>query len=670
MQYSGFMLRALALSSAYFWLLVVPAAKGWAQASTAPPQGAETLRQVAGILDYIGGDYRGAVSAEGEVLSATEYAEQRELAQEADALAAKAGVTQDAPLRAQLGEIAAALRQRRAPALVSTLCRNARELIERDYGLSLAPREAPSREDAIRLYAREGCGSCHGADGSADTPAARELDPAPANFLDPERVAAVSPHRAFHAITFGVAGTAMKGYPSLTDAQRWSLAFYVLSLRHQAGGHAAGQRALSSMNEAVPESAKELYALTEEDLQEKLLKIPEESARADALAYLRAEAPFAQRSAAKASLGVAYDKLDQGLEAYRKGDHGAARQLFVSAYLDGVEPHEAGLRARDAALVTDLEKAMLALRSAAAEGASVESVEAHVRHTRKLLARAESRGANATAALIGALTITLREGLEIVLLVVALLGLVRKRGHPELARYIHAGWILAIPTGLATFWLAGSILGGMERELAEGIASIVAAVVLLGVTHWLLGQLGAKQWVSYLARRLGEASNRGAAFAVLGLSFLAAYREAFEIVLFFHALVLDAGDAAQSVWFGALLGLGLLAILATALLFVGKRLKPAPFMLASSVLLALLSLVLIGKGVRALQEAAVIEITPLSLPELPSVGLYATTQGLLAQGVLFLLLLSSAVWPWLHARRARAHVDTPADGSKYARHSQ
>ena len=85
----------------------------------------------------------------------------------------------------------------------------------------------------------------------------------------------------------------------------------------------------------------------------------------------------------------------------------------------------------------------------------------------------------------------------------------------------------------------------MHRELAEAIASLLAAVVLLGVTHWLLGQLTAKRFMGFVARRMGDAVNRSAAFGILGLSFIAAYREAFEIVLFFKALLLDAGEHAK-----------------------------------------------------------------------------------------------------------------------------
>jgi high-affinity iron transporter len=248
-----------------------------------------------------------------------------------------------------------------------------------------------------------------------------------------------------------------------------------------------------------------------------------------------------------------------------------------------------------------------------------------------------------------------------VLLIAAMLGLVRKRGRPELAKHVHLGWLLSIPAGLATYKLAGSLLGGMEREVAEGVASLLAAAVLLGVTHWMLGQLTAKKWVGFLAKRISTAATGSrAAIFVLLLAFLAAYREAFEIVLFYQALVLDAGKHVSQIWLGTAIGLAILGAVALVLLRIGQKLKPAPFMLASSVFLALLSFMLVGKGMRALQEAAVVAIHPVSFPELQWLGIYATREGLIAQGALFLMLTASALWPWWSARRGHG-APAPAE---------
>jgi high-affinity iron transporter len=230
-----------------------------------------------------------------------------------------------------------------------------------------------------------------------------------------------------------------------------------------------------------------------------------------------------------------------------------------------------------------------------------------------------------------------------------------------LVRYVHGGWIVAAVAGLITWWGAGALLSGLQRELAEGIAALLAAVVLLGVTHWLLGQMTAKRFLGFLADRMTKAaSSQRAAWGIFALSFVAAYREAFEIVLFFRALLLDAADQPERVWLGALAGVAVLVVITLVLQRVGQRLQPRPFMMASSALLAVIALALSGKGVRALQEAAVLPISELSFPELPWLGVYATVQGLLVQGVVLLFLIGSALWP-LRARAASSNDPQPAE---------
>ncbi|HMI91974.1 MAG TPA: cytochrome c, partial [Polyangiales bacterium] len=493
----------------------------------APPagtDGSQALRQVAGVLDYVAGDYRGAVDEHGAILDRGEYDEQLSLVRDADALAAQAGVAADAPLRKQLGALSAALVQKRAPPQVAELCRVLRVLLVERHHVVLAPSEPPSRKEAAKLYVEHGCPTCHGADGSANTEAARALDPRPANFLDPARVAAVSPHRAFFALSFGVSGTAMVAYPQLNEHQRWSLAFYVLSLRHAGNVSDAGAQALATIaSGGPPRDAAGLAALTEEDVLAKLAQVPDPAARAAALAYLRAEAPFSAGAAApkSSSMFAARAALQRGMSAYRRGDRAQARQELISAYLDGFEPHEAAIGARDRPLVREVERVMLTLRQAAANGEPLPRIEGLAKEADLLLSRAERAGEGESAAWIGAFTIALREGLEIALLVGALLGLVRRRGQASLVRYVHGGWMVAAVAGLVTWWSAGALLSGLQRELAEGLAALLAAVVLLGVTHWLLGQLTAKRFLGFLADRMAKAaSSRRAAWGIFALSFV------------------------------------------------------------------------------------------------------------------------------------------------------
>jgi len=629
----------------------------WLVRADAPAGQPDALRQIAGILEYIAGDYRAAVSDTGAVLDEAEYNEQLSLLGEADGLATQASIAEGASLRTRLAELRSAVDRKATPAAIAAQCRTARDLLVTEHGLVLGPKGVPLKAAGRKLYTEQLCHTCHGADGSANTEAAQKLDPRPANFLDPERVAAVSAHRAFYAITYGVEGTGMAKFSHLTEMERWSLAFYVLSLRHDEARAQRGKATAALLSSMTDHSAAALAAMTEEDLIARASALADPAARADVLAYFRALAPFERPESPRvAAQGGIYQKaraeLSAGLAAHGRGDIGAAKTHFIAAYLEGFEPHEAALAARDPTLVREVERELLELREHASDPGARAEVSERVARVEALLDRASGQKGDGSAAFYGALAITLREGLEAVLLAGALLLLVRKRARPELARYVHAGWLAAIALGFATFFAASELRSGMQRELAEGIAALLAAAVLLGVTHWLIGQASARRVMGLLAQSLERAAGgRNAAWGVFGLSFVAVYREAFEVVLFFQALLLEAGNAPEQVWLGAAAGLGALLVVAFALRAAGQRLKPRPLMLASSVLLALLSFTLSGKGIRALQEAGVIPLHAVPFFELPAFGIFATREGLLVQGLLLLALIASALIPWLASRK-------------------
>src|SRR6185312_4411779 len=135
----------------------------------------------------------------------------------------------------------------------------------------------------------------------------------------------------------------------------------------------------------------------------------------------------------------------------------------------------------DPALRTRLETAMGAYRTALSHRAPAESVASQAARIDALLteARAVTSAANTDplATFIGAFTILVREGLEALLVVVALLAFLRKAERSEALRYVHAGWILALLAGAITWAVAryAIAISGANRELTEGLSSLLAA---------------------------------------------------------------------------------------------------------------------------------------------------------------------------------------------------
>jgi high-affinity iron transporter len=237
-----------------------------------------------------------------------------------------------------------------------------------------------------------------------------------------------------------------------------------------------------------------------------------------------------------------------------------------------------------------------------------------------------------------------------------MLAFLGKADRPELARPVHIGWTSALAAGVLT-WLAATRLisvSGASRELTEGFGSLLAAAVLLFVGIWMHGKAQAGQWQRYLREKLHKALARDSRWFLFSLAFIAVYREVFETILFFTAMA--AEGSVGSLIAGGLAGCAALAAIAVAMLRFSRRLPIGKFFSYSSALVAILAVVLAGKGVAALQEAGLIAIHPLAaLPRISLLGLFPTLQGIAAQlATLLALLLGFAFNRWSSKRLAPA----------------
>ena len=78
---------------------------------------------------------------------------------------------------------------------------------------------------------QQDCAACHGKDGRAQVAIAATMEPQPANFHDPDTMAGLTPYKAFNTVGFGVPGTPMPGFPTLSEEERWAVSFYLFTLR-------------------------------------------------------------------------------------------------------------------------------------------------------------------------------------------------------------------------------------------------------------------------------------------------------------------------------------------------------------------------------------------------------------------------------------------------------
>jgi high-affinity iron transporter len=621
-------------------------ALSYVSAANAETTDVETTWQ---LLDYIAVDYAGAVS-HGTVSSPSEYAEQNEFAATVAAkLAALPPRPEQQALLTEAVRLQRAIADKAEAEQVAGIAHGLAAALLAAYPVPLAPKKAPDFARGATLFGQN-CAACHGEAGDGHGPNAVKLDMPPIAFTDADRARQRSVFGLYQVITQGVDGTAMPSFDSLSSDDRWALAFYASHFAFPDSAAAEGERLWmqdASLRRLIPD-LKTLIGTTPAALAGKI-----GHGKADALmAYLRRH-PDATARQQDGSLSLARGHLAESLAAYRAGDRQHASELALSAYLDGFEPIEPALSARDRMLMERIEGAMSEYRAAIQSGDNVDALSDRVQVLDDLLDDAEAAlspvAASSLSTFLGAATILLREGLEALLIVVAMIAFIRKAERMEVMSYVHAGWIGALAAGLLTWVVATWVIGisGASRELTEGFGSIFAAVVLLSVGIWMHGKAQADQWQQYIREKMRKALSGTSAWLLFGLAFIVVYREVFETILFYAALWSQGNGGA--ILAGALSASTMLAIIAWAMLRYSARLPVGKFFTYSSWLMAILTVVLAGKGIAALQEAGVVGIAPLrSVPRISLVGLFPTTQTVVAQ---LLLIVALAIGFALNRRK-------------------
>jgi high-affinity iron transporter len=619
----------------------------------APPESETSSVQTAWrLLDYIAVDYREAVTG-GEVINPGEFEEMVEFSRSASERIAELS---DHPAKIDLQARAAALERaigdKGEPDQIASVCRTLAADLVVAYPVPLAPTKTPDMARARVLYERN-CMSCHGQSGNADGPGSVGLDPPPIAFTDKERAKERSVFGLYQVIGQGLDGTSMASYGSLPPEDRWALAFYVGSFSYPEHDAAQGEQVWKSHLELQARfGLKEVVAMTPAALGETL-----EPGQGDSLTAFLRRHPEVLEKTYTGSLALTRKRLAESLAAYKEGDRKAATDLALSAYLDGFEPVEPTLAARDSALMAKIEQAMGALRQAIAEGRPVETVRERIEAVDTLFAQAEeilgSGSATVGTSFFGVLTILLREGLEALLIVVAMVTFLRRAERTDALVYVHAGWVAALFTGVLTWGAANWFvsISGATREMTEGLGSVIAALILLWIGVWMHGKSQANVWQRYIRERLSSALTGRSAWFLFGLSFLVVYREAFETILFCVAIWNQGNGAAMLA--GAVVASLMLAAVAAAMLWYSKTLPIRQFFAYSSTLIAVLAVVLIGKGTAALQEAGYFSVHSLvGLPRIELLGMYPTMEGAAAQMLMLLLLGIGFAHNWRTARQA------------------
>ena len=592
-------------------------------------------QQILQLVDYVGVDYSGAVENH-QIINEVEYNEMQDFSagiiQQLQALpdnAEKIGLIEQAKT------LSALIKNKEAVDSVRIITGSMRQKIISAYHVQVIPHILPNLKQAAILYANQ-CISCHGVTGLGDGPLSAGMEPPPINFNDRERYEQRTLHGLYNTISHGLDGSAMRAYSELSEHERWSLAFYV--------GRFAAEKQNGELSFEQSELA-DLATLTTTTPAQAMTLYGEHGLAVMALLRIEPALLFNKKS----NMVFAQKKLQEVITAYRADNHDLAYQLAVQAYLDGFELEEQNITILDKSLKLEIESLMTSLRNKIRIGEPVDVIEKEILIISAKLDEADkllsSKSISGITAFSSAFFILLREGLEALLIVAALVAFLVKTKRQDGLRYIHYGWVSALLLGLLTWWASLSLvdISGASREITEGVAAIVATIVLLYVGFWMHDKSSAAKWKQFIDDSMQKALTSGTLWTLAGLSFIAVYREAFETILFYQALWVQTGDAGQHmVLSGFMTAIAALAVLGWLIMRYSVRLPLRQFFSVTGGLMFILAIIFAGKGIAALQEAGVIISSPINFVRVDLLGIYPNLQGLAVQ----LILIIIAVFLW------------------------
>lgn len=452
----------------------------------------------------------------------------------------------------------------------------------------------------------------------------------------------------------------------------------IQQLSYSSGNSSAMQQTISALNQHVIEAGNAL------DANPKLAK---PQAYAQALAE-QIESDRKKLDAAKKNKNVGKGTrtwsevasqmgtiLDKALQASKSGDGRKGSDLVNEAYYQYYEKlgfEKTVMNAISGNRVSQVEYQFKETRMAMVQGESHHTIETLVNTLQHMLVSDASTLDGGAAGKVNPMTtfftsafgqafiVLLREGLEAILVVAAIIAYLLKSGHKSKIRYIYWG----IAAGLVASGMMALLFtfvfssAGAHQELLEGVTALIAMVMLLFTSNWMLSRSSTESWNRYVSEKTVAAVSTGSVISLALLSFLAVFREGAETVMFYQAIFTMAPGQSRDIWLGFAVAAILLVGIFLLIRFTSVTIPIRPFFIITSALMAVMVIIFAGGGVHALIEGDVIPATYLpSVPTNDWLGLYPYAQTIAAQIIALVavitLLCISLLRTW-HERNSRA----------------
>ena len=245
-----------------------------------------------------------------------------------------------------------------------------------------------------------------------------------------------------------------------------------------------------------------------------------------------------------------------------------------------------------------------------------------------------------------AMLILLREGVEALLIVMALVTTLKAAKMKKGLKWVYAGAVMGILASLAIAvllqFLFPAVSSGSNREIIEGAVGIFAVLMMIMVGIWLHSKSSIKKWNDFMDSQMKAVTATGSFISMFALSFLAVFREGAETILFYAGIYPRIDKA--SFFLGIGLAFLVLFVLALIMNKASAYFKPHRIFLILTWLIYALAFKMLGVSIHALQLTNILLSHLMNgFPSIDWAGIYPSLEVVTCQ-LIFVVIVLIITW--------------------------
>lgn len=334
------------------------------------------------------------------------------------------------------------------------------------------------------------------------------------------------------------------------------------------------------------------------------------------------------------TLKEAVDMLKDALEAFKNGDK-TKGQSKVKEFIQVWPTVEGDVSTRNSALYTKVETQTPIIMVKGAEKQYQDQLQG-------LITELSQIDTKAKYTFVDAMFILLREGVEALLIVLALVSSLKAANQKKGLRWVYAGAATGILASVVIAFILQALFpavsSGTNREILEGFVGIFAVVMMIGIGFWLHSKSSLKSWKNYIDRKMDVVLSTGSFISMFVLSFLAVFREGAETILFYVGIL--PLISLQNLIIGVVSAILILIVIALVLIYASSKIKIHQVFFVLTWTIYFLAFKMLGTSIHMLQVVGILPLHVIRfIPTVEVLGIYANIEVFVSQLILIIIIV-------------------------------